>query len=361
VNPDAKAEFSASTTSACIPFELGSVIRVTPYADRNQSYEWFANGISIGTGADFPGYTLSNDGDLVTIKLVAVSKYGCEPDTKEMDFSTVKNVQALFSKDMAEGCGPLTVNLTNLSSPLSGGSYSWDFGNGQTSTSEQPAPVIFQPHPLNRDTTYIITLRANTACAATIYTDSVKVRPKPLAVFSPDKTIGCSPLEVNFSNQSLGMPNTYTFDFGNGDKVVKTDNSPFSYTFLTSKTDTFTVKLYAQNECGIDSSSYDIVVYPNTITPELVINGSSSYGCAPLTVKFDNNSTGANSFLWDFNDGSTATSSVSPGSMQHTFTQPGTYVVKLTATNGCSTASTTETVVVYPQPTANFTVNKSQY
>ncbi|TKB96790.1 PKD domain-containing protein [Pedobacter cryophilus] len=361
IYPNAIADFTANSVSACIPFNLKNVITSTPYPDKNSSYEWFANGVSIGTGIIFPGYTITTDGETVVIKLVAQSKFGCNNDSKEISFTTVKNVVASFTKDQQKGCGPLTVNFKNTSLPLNGGNYEWNFGNGTTSNLAQPNAIVFQPHPLSRDTTYIITLKAKTDCGETIFTDSVTVRPKPVAVFSPNITIGCSPLTVNFSNQSKGFPNTYTFDFGNGEKIVKTDNSSFDYTFLTTKTDTFTVKLYAQNECGIDSSFYDIVVYPNTIKPELVINGSSSYGCAPFSVKFFNNSEGANSFLWDFNDGSTATSSEVPGFMLHTFKKPGTYVIKLTASNGCSTAITTETVVVYDQPTVSFKSDKLQY
>jgi len=361
ITPNALADFTATSLSACIPFNLKSVINSTPYPDKNSSYEWFANGISIGTGVVFPGYTINTDGETVIIKLITQSRFGCNNDSKEIKFTTTKNIIASFTKDKLKGCGPLTVNFINTSLPLTGGNYVWDFGNGTSSNLAQPNAVIFQPHPLSRDTTYIITLKAKTACGETIFKDSITIRPKPVAIFSPNLTIGCSPLKVNFSNQSKGIPNTYTFDFGNGDKIVKTDNSTFDYTFLTSKTDTFTVKLYAQNECGIDSSFYDIVVFPNTIKPQLVINGSSSYGCAPFAVKFFNNSEGANSFQWDFNDGSTATSSEVPSFMLHTFKKPGTYVVKLTASNGCSTAVTTETVVVYDQPSVSFKTDRLQY
>jgi PKD repeat protein len=361
VRPNAISDFTTVATSACIPFNLASVITATAHPNENLSYEWFANGQVIGNTSSFPGYIITNDGDIVKIKLVTISKYGCNSDTKEITFSTTKNVVASFIKDKQKGCGPLTVKFTNNSSPLNGVSYTWDFGNGQTSNLANPPTIIFASHPLNRDTTYIIKLIAKTSCSETLFKDSITVRPKPVSIFSPDVTIGCSPLAIKFTNQSKGIPNMYTFDFGNGDKITKTDNSVVNYTYLTNKTDTFTVKLYAQNECGIDSSFYNIIVYPNTIKPELVIDGNSRFGCAPLKVKFYNNSEGANSFLWDFNDGTTSTTSVSPGTLDHIFKTPGTYIVKLTATNGCAIASTTEKITVYEQPIASFQNDKLQY
>ncbi|MBE7179288.1 MAG: gliding motility-associated C-terminal domain-containing protein, partial [Mucilaginibacter polytrichastri] len=49
---------------------------------------------------------------------------------------------------------------------------------------------------------------------------------------------------------------------------------------------------------------------------------------APVTVKFQNKTTEADTYLWDFGDGSTSTE-VNP---EHTYTEKGDFTVKLTAT-----------------------------
>jgi len=361
INPLAKAEFSAPSFSSCTPFDLKKVIKLEPYDDRNADFEWYADGILIGSGKEFPGYTITGDGEKVLIKLIAKSKFGCGQDIQEAEFYTIKNVVASFQKDTSKGCGPLSVTFINTSSPISGGSYEWDFGNGQISTNVQPGTVVFAPHPAHRDTTYMITLKASSGCLTTEYRDSVLVRPHPKAVFSPDVVIGCSPLTVNFSNQSAGIPNKYTFDFGDGEKVTTTDNTSVQHTFYTTKTDTITVTLFAENECGTDSSIHNIVIYPNTVTPELVVEGNRKYGCAPFTVRFNNNSLGANRFHWDFKDGSQTTTTTSPAFLDHTFTEPGVYEVSLLATNGCSSGVTSETVTVYPVPDARFSFENQQY
>jgi len=354
INPIAIADFIATTQNGCIPFNLGSVITSTPHNAVDASYQWFANGVSIGTGSAFPGYTMAIDGQTVVIKLLVTSSFGCDTVSKSLTFTTVKKVTASYTKDQIKGCGPLLVHFTNTSTPLASATYAWDFGNGQTSTLVQPNPITFQAHPLNRDTTYKIKLTATTGCSVTTYIDSVTVRPKPRAIFTPDKTIGCSPFTVNLTNQSRGAPNTYTFDFGDGNTQVVTTNQAISHTYNVIKTDTVTLKLTAQNECGVDTTSYKIVIYPNLVSANFVVNGNNKAGCAPYTVKFDNNTTGANTYNYDFGDGTTAIGATSPESVLHTYTQPGTYTATFSASNGCSTATATQTITVIAAPRVKF-------
>lgn len=64
-----------------------------------------------------------------------------------------------------------------------------------------------------------------------------------------------------------------------------------------------------------------------------------STGCAPFTVQFDNSSTNATSFTWDFGDGSGNSTAMEP---THTFTEPGSYEVRMVAVNpnACKTHDT---------------------
>ncbi len=73
---------------------------------------------------------------------------------------------------------------------------------------------------------------------------------------------------------------------------------------------------------------------PNT-TPTAVIITDATSGFAPTTIAFDgagsNNTDGGTlSFLWDFGDGSTATSI----NTSHTYQTPGDYIVTLTVSDG---------------------------
>ncbi len=68
-------------------------------------------------------------------------------------------------------------------------------------------------------------------------------------------------------------------------------------------------------------------------------------GCAPLTINFQNNSTSATNYVWDFGDGSPLDFSVNP---THTYTTAGTFTLTLIANNpnGCTASSDTTQLII---------------
>lgn len=359
VRPNAKAEYTFTTDKGCAPFVINANnIRAVAYPDRNASYTWYADNVQIGTGITFPGYTIPASDQSVTIKLVTAPSQACQPDEFSHVFGTSQSVAASYTQSATQGCGPLIVNFVNTSTSLTNATFTWDFGNGVTSSQTMPAPVTFQPDPTGKDMTYTVTLTATTSCGSNSITSTVFVKAKPVSVFSPSKTVGCSPMLVTFSNTSPGETNTYSYDFGDGSPLVTTtDKSSVQHTFLTNVVKNFVVTMTAQNECGSDQSSYTIQVSPNTVTAELVVNADQKVGCAPFTVNFYNNSKGASSFIYDFGDGSTLVTRSAPEVVNHTFTTAGTYNVVLTASNGCSEITTSESITVLPQPIAAFSAD----
>lgn len=368
VNPHAQAEITYNKNVGCAPFILdANNISATLYPDRNGIYTWFANNIQIGTGPTFPGYTLLNGNETVTIKLVVTSSLGCNTDEKSEVFSTLPVITPSFTTSATEGCGPLNVTFTNTTTPLSGATFRWNFDNGIFSTLPQPAAQTFQPDPTGKDKTYNVTLETTTPCGPPIIkTVTIIVHAKPVAIFSPDKTTGCSDLLVNFINtgpESAGT--TYTYDFGDGTTLGPlTDRSTINHTFKTLIVKDFIVNMTAKNSCG-EANAIPVVirVSPNDIIAELVVNGNEKQGCAPFKVNFINNSSGASRFVYTFtNDDTgeinTAFSNTS-GVYPYTFTKPGKYTVRLDAENDCSHSFTTETVTILAQPTVGFTADKT--
>ncbi len=78
-------------------------------------------------------------------------------------------------------------------------------------------------------------------------------------------------------------------------------------------------------------------------------------GCAPLTVKLSDQSTGSPvKWLWDFDNGNTSTLQ-NPGVV---FINPGTYEVELEIWDAANNSSkTTRTITVFKNPVANFTAS----
>lgn len=79
----------------------------------------------------------------------------------------------------------------------------------------------------------------------------------------------------------------------------------------------------------------------NSPDPIARITASPTSGTAPLAVKFTNGSTGASSFSLDYGDRSAVGTS-----LDHTYTIEGTYIAKITASNGVKTSTATITITV---------------
>ncbi|MBS1741978.1 MAG: PKD domain-containing protein [Bacteroidetes bacterium] len=354
-HPDAKAFFDPTDTIGCPQFQLTpAIINLQLFPANNSDYEWYANGVLIGTGPVFPGYTIINENDVVTIKLKAISLFGCRNDSISRNFYTYNLPHPSFTMSDSVGCGPLSVTFTNTTPNIGLFNYAWDFGNSTTSTLAQPGTIVFQSNPTYNDTVYVIKLKVLSICDTLIFSDSVRVKSKPRALYTPSSTNGCSPMSVLFTNTSGGNNNTYTWNFDDGTIVTTNSSDTFTHVFHTGVVDTFHVQLLAVNECGADSIMYNIIAAPNNIHLNYSFNGTDAAGCAPHTVAFINNTTGGSLFNWNFGDGNSQTTTDNIDTVYHTFTDPGVYSVSVHAFNNCTDTIAIKYITVYPTPVASF-------
>jgi large repetitive protein len=356
IHPDAKAEMIPATTVGCAPFVLtNTVVNPVPYPDRNSIYRWFVNNVLIGTGEVFPGYTISRPDDSIVVKLVVISGFGCRNDSVSVRFTTISNPTPSFTLSDTVGCGPLNITVTNQTPQPGRYSFLWDFGTGQTSTQVQPGVINFPVNPNRGDTVYRVILRATGGCDTPVVSIPVRVRARPRTLFTPDKAEGCSPMTVTFNNNSAGSNASFIWDFGDGTPRVPGTTASIGHTFFTGRLDTFRVRLFGTNDCGTDTANFNIVVNPNAIRLDVAVNGDELNGCAPHTVTFINNTTGANLFRWNFGDGSPIlTTNRGFDTVVHTFADTGRYVVTVFGSNGCSDTTTTEIIHVAKRPMVTF-------
>ena len=143
------------------------------------------------------------------------------------------------------------------------------------------------------------------------------------------------------TNADATQPVTYRWDFGDG-----TTGTGMSTTHSWTTPGTYTVTVTASNERASDTGSCTVTVEAPPAPAEIIsVNASqtSFQVCEPTTVDFDANVQGDTpiTYEWDFGDGSSGTGS----EVSHTYTEPGTYTVTLTATNeaGSDTRSLTIT------------------
>ena len=144
--------------------------------------------------------------------------------------------RAEFTSAIRQGCAPLNVSFTNLSSGATG--YQWTFEGGTPNTSTASAPVVKYSTP----GTYAVSLKATNTAGINTYTRTgfISVGKAPLSNFN----VSIDTSSAQFINLSdVGVSADYSWNFG--DNTTSTEISP---THKYARTGTFLVSLVARNE-----------------------------------------------------------------------------------------------------------------
>jgi PKD repeat protein len=363
VNPNARAEYTFTSDVGCVPFGIdGNNIKAVAYPDRNNTYTWFADAAQIGTGINFPGFTISTYNTSVVIRLVVTSSLGCLQDEFSHTFSTRQNIIASYTQSLTEGCGPLPVTFTNTTPVATGNTYEWLIDGISVSTARDLGTRVFDIDPTGRDKIYVILLRVVSSCGTDEIQSQLTVKANPIPAISAVVDNGCSPFNAEFINTSPGgANNTYMIDFGDGSApVAYVWGDPIRHIYTTTVVRDFDIRMTASNQCSVVTSDpITIRVSPNSITPAFFAPPNQQTVCVGTEVSFRNNTSGASRFVYDFKDGTSPVIHPTgvPETITHTFLQAGTYDVTMTATNNCSTNGATQRIVVLEIPTATFTAN----
>lgn len=215
----------------------------------------------------------------------------------------------------------LDLSTTNLSE---GDTFSWSFGDGNSST------VIAPTHSYATPGEYEVTLVASNACGNDTAVASVTVGSPPIPDFSvAGSSAGCAPKTLLLSNSTLGFYDSLRWELPGGDPAFSTAESP---TVVYEQPGTYTVRLLVFSPFGtLEVAEEDLVtVYAPPIS-------DFDYSVDGLTVSFNNLSTQASSYIWNFDDGNTS----SAENPVHTYAQGGFYEVTLNASNpNCGRSST---------------------
>jgi gliding motility-associated-like protein len=327
------ADFRSDVTSGCAPL----VVQFTDLTTGNPT-EWawnFGNGNT--SNQQNPG-TIYFAAGTYTVTLVVTNANGSSSKTQVIEVYQKPSID--FTADDTSGCAPLVVHFTGVSSgPSEVSTWSWDFGDGTSSTVASPE------HTYLDNGSYPVTLKVSNSngCAAVLTKPSfIKVK-KAKAGFSILPFQSCKPpVQVSFVDSSSGGTLVYTWSFGDG--VTSSDPNP-SHTYTTSGI--YNVRLQVTNELGcLDSMSKQIDISAVTAdfqTPVAICPGSAA--------GFVNTSTPSIvSSFWDFGDGTTSVNN----NPQKTYNSGGSYVVKLVNNFGNCKDSITKKVTVLPAPSSDF-------
>jgi len=130
------------------------------------TYEWQVNGFTVGTNSDTYTTSLLNVGDIITCTLTS-SEACATSNPATSNTLTVITVDDYPTAGFYYATNFLDVNFTNNSTNAV--SYSWDFGDGNTSTDIDPS------HTYANDGTYTVTLIATNGCGDDTITINISV------------------------------------------------------------------------------------------------------------------------------------------------------------------------------------------
>jgi PKD repeat protein len=219
-------------------------------------------------------------------------------------------------------------------------SWSWSFGDGGTSTQQNPI------HTYAAAGTFTVTLKATNAGGSNSASKVVAVTAGTAPVAKFAFTVNGN--QVNFVDQSTGSPTSWNWNFGDSSATDSSQNPVHTYLGPGA----YTVTLKATNAAGANSTSQVVTIAAGTAPKAdftFTVNG--------LQANFLDRSTGGpTSWSWNFGDGSPLDSSQNP---VHTYAAAGTYTVVLTASNASGSNSKSDVVTVPSQPVANFDFSKS--
>ncbi len=358
VYPEITSDFSlaGNNNRGCHPLDVQFQNNSTGNTD-TWLWEFGDGGSSVDEN---PNHTFMNlfgpDSLTFETRLISISPYYCRDTTSHL-ITVMPYIEANFAFDRTRACTPHEILITDQS--YGADIYTWDFGDGTTSTSMGPVLTKIFQNTTPDSVTYTIHLRTDNdeGCFDEIYRD-VTVYPEVKSSFNASTTGGCSPLEVFFQNNSNGADN-YFWDFGDGGTSTEDDPVHLYDRNMTDHDTTYHVSLVAKSdEICSDTSFFDILIHPYI---EAAFTVENIVGCHPFTIKINNQSTGVDQYFWSFGDGSPVLNTNST-SFEHTYFNTGNttrvYSLQLIVLNdqGCSD-TLTRLISVHPELSANFTAD----
>ena len=368
VAPPVKAHFEPDVVTGCSPltvtFEDQSEGNATWQYDMGDGtplirYDTLVSTIGIDPPPDpfiFTHTYVNNTDTAVTyyITLMVKNSSACA-DIITKAITVFPEIHAGFSADPTEGCEPLEVQYTNESWGDTD-RWLWEFGDGGSSVAEHPVHEfrnLFGPGNLIFNTQLIAISPYNCRDTAEL---PITVSPYIEASFAYDTVAECAPHEIIITDQSIGA-DSYLWAFGDDDTSYSA--GPIlrhTYENITGFPITYTLSLRVENDEGCTHEiEREVTVYPEV---QANFDPDPAEACSPEVVLFNNNSTGADYYLWEFGDGGSSTNAYPVHLYDRNMTREDTvFNVMLMAGNDYQCRDTAfREVTMHPYIEAAFTV-----
>ena len=362
--PSPIASFTYNNTTC-----LGQLVNFTDLTQTNgggsiQSWHWnfgdALSGANNNSTLQTPSHAFTAAGNF-TVILQVTSSSGCT----NSDTITPITINALpiadFTNTVACEGSPTTFTDASTANATSVIAYSWNFGDGGTSSAQSPQHI----YATYGNYSVTLTVTNSNGCIHSV-TKQVLVNPKPISdfSFSPASCVG-NP--VNFFNQSFvptgysSSIQTWVWDFGDGQtSTIRFPANPNVTHVFAGRATSHIVTLTVTTTTGCISSISKTV----TSVPAPIVNFSySSTLCDNQPVQFTDLSQtngGGSIQTWNWNFGDAASGMNNSATVQnptHQFSaaSPPSYDVRLIVINGNGCRDTLiQSISINARPTSNF-------
>ncbi len=302
------------------------------------AYQWdFNNNVPDNNNVN-ASYTFQNPG-VYNVELTVTDDDGATDNcTIQITVNEPPNQAPVANcqSNKTSGTVPLTVSFNGSNSSDADGNivaYQWDFDDGSAIVNNsQPTFTFTEVGVYNVELTVEDDDGATNNCTIQITVNEAPNQPPIVQCDATPKT-GPAPLTVEFSGRGTTDPDgsIAKFDWNFGDnKANSTKKNP---TRTYDNPGTYNVNLtVTDNDGATENCSLTIVVTEANQAPVASCNANVTSGAAPLEVNFS--SAGSidpdgtiEIYNWDLSNGIVVVNNPSPS---FTFTDPGTYPVKLT-------------------------------
>ncbi len=272
-----------------------------------------------------------------------------------------------FSASTQSGFGALTVLFSDTSYGIITG-WNWDFGDGNSTTIQNPTYVY---GTVAAPTTYVVTLIVNNLLGTSTATTAITVTETgPSASFSATSTSGYGPVQFQF-NDGTSYPTgssytTWAWDFGDGVGTSSLENPTYTYGAVMAPTQ-YTVTLIVTTPFGVSTSIQSNYISVSEARPTASFSASSTSGNGPVQFQFNDGSSyptpsNTTTWAWDFGDGIGTSSQENPSYTYGAVLVPTEYTVQLIVTTDFGTSTSTQVNYISVNeaaPISNYTVTPS--
>lgn len=341
--------FTVNDTDQCLKGNVFGMTNLSAIGEGTMNHKWYwGNGDT--ANSQQPSYTYPTDSSLYTIKLVVTSNFNCKDSTTQQVVVYPQTEIGFTINDTGQCINGNQFVYTNSTTLKSGTlTYSWDLGDGFTST-ETDTTVIYTNFGIYNPRLIATT---NYGCKDTLV-DTIQVFAKPDVQFAVNDSDQCLSGNVYQINNTSSIPEgtiSYLWRWGNGDTASATQPQ---YSYPLDSTYIIQVIVTSNFDCK-DSLSRQVVVYPQ---PQIDFAINDSGQCVNNNLfTFTNSSLvkyGNLTYNWNFGDGKTAVAKDT--NVVYTYDSTFRSVLRATTNFGC-TDTLGKYVVVHSKPNPDFAVN----